>query len=199
MGRTDFRTRRWDEGDERWGRSGLQDISAGNGEVLGEHMARRRTRGGSRPVRRRVDDTVAIDEEYLKEMSGTEEGDDDEGNEGEAGPEEGAHTFGESGKAWMTVEIAEDNLQATVTALSFGGEKVEAAGRRRRSQRALPGPPWLKEGRPQGSHQESTRRVGGGGRSWWLRASLRKREKTATSWSNFCPTPSRRQASHTRL
>ena len=88
-------------------------------------MARRRTRGGSRPVRRRVDDTVAIDEEYLKEMSGTEEGDDDEGNEGEAGPEEGAHTFGESGKAWMTVEIAEDNLQATVTALSFGGEKLK--------------------------------------------------------------------------
>ena len=42
---------------------------------------------------------------------------------GEVLPEldEGAVTFGESGKAWMTVEIPEDGSAATLTALSFGG------------------------------------------------------------------------------
>ena len=101
-------------------------------------MAKRSTRGGSRPVRRRVDDTISLDEAYLEEMSGeaAEGGEgEDEGKEGgdkdrdgeregDVAPE-GAHKFGDSGKAWMTVEIPEDNQQATVTALSFGGEELK--------------------------------------------------------------------------
>ena len=81
-------------------------------------------------MRRRVDDTVSIDEEYLKEMSDSAEGGEsgegeDEEKKEETAAEEGTHPFGESGKAWMTVEIPEDNQQATVTALSFGGEELK--------------------------------------------------------------------------
>ena len=41
-----------------------------------------------------------------------------------SGSDEGATTFGQ-GKAWIAVDIPEDNKQVTVTALSFGGEELK--------------------------------------------------------------------------
>ena len=104
-------------------------------------MARQRAR--DRRPRKRVDDVVTLDKEYVEQMKETKEAESAEaapsaepegvkGVEGEAKPassapspepDENAKTFGEQGKAWMTVEITEDHRQATLTALSFGGEE----------------------------------------------------------------------------
>ena len=105
-------------------------------------MARRPKRSKTRT---RVDDLVAIDEAFLAEQEAAkkaEDGDpesqqeagkpesssdDAEGQsatdgEQQDGLDEGATTFG-SGKAWIVLDVSEDNKQATVTALSFGGER----------------------------------------------------------------------------
>ena len=42
-------------------------------------------------------------------------------------PEENAATFGAEGRAWLVVEIGEDGMQATLTALSFAAEEEIAA------------------------------------------------------------------------
>ncbi len=39
-------------------------------------------------------------------------------------PDPQAKTFGDEGKAWLNVQISKDKLQATLTAISYGGAKV---------------------------------------------------------------------------
>ena len=106
-------------------------------------MARQRAR--DRRPRKRVDDPVTLDKEYVKQMEAVEKKEESSDSESVAPPpdadektpepeaevshtepDEGAKVFGERGKAWMTVEIAEDKQQATLTALNFAGETVKA-------------------------------------------------------------------------
>ena len=87
-------------------------------------MAKRRIKSG--PRRRRIDDLAARDEEFLTEVAGESESEwAEEGEGAKQESHEDARTFGESGKAWMVVELSEDNQQATLKALSFGGEKIK--------------------------------------------------------------------------
>jgi hypothetical protein len=99
-----------------------------------------RQKASNRRPRPRVDDVVTLDTEYVEQMKETDEAQSSdtapavaEGSEETTKPEpsvpdqpdENAQTFGEQGKAWMTVEIAEDHQPATLTALSFAGEKLK--------------------------------------------------------------------------
>ena len=97
-------------------------------------MAKRTSR--DRRPRQRVDGVVEMDEAYVEEQkaeqeAGSEVQADDgpepqtEGDEEPQAvdPDEGALTFGDDGKAWLTLEISEDKQQATVKALSFAGEE----------------------------------------------------------------------------
>ncbi len=104
-------------------------------------MARQKVR--DRRPRKRVDDVVTLDKEYVEQMKAAEKAESSEAApkespaaEDEAAestqqevshpdPDEGSHVFGEQGKAWMAVEIAEDHQQATLTALSFAGQKMK--------------------------------------------------------------------------
>ena len=96
-------------------------------------MVRQKVR--DRPPRKRVDDVVTLDEEYVEQMRQAEEASSpsppsvaSEFVEQEVFhfvPDEGAYVFGEQGKAWMKVEISEDYQQATLTALSFAGQKMK--------------------------------------------------------------------------
>ena len=105
-------------------------------------MARQRPR--DRRPRKRVDAVVTLDKEYVEQMREAEsieaekEEDSAPSSEEEAASDpaaqeerpapaldDDAHPFGPEGKAWMKVEIPEDHGQATLTALSFGGEKLQ--------------------------------------------------------------------------
>lgn len=96
-------------------------------------MAHQRVR--ERRPRKRVDDMVTLDKEYVEQMDAAKKAESSEtapptsnGPEDKAAETEElevAHVFGEQGKAWMIVEIAEDHQQATLTALSFAGQKMK--------------------------------------------------------------------------
>lgn len=89
-------------------------------------MARQRAR--DRRPRKRVDDVVTLDKEYVEQMEVAAKAKGSESAQQEVShpdPDEDVHVFGEQGKAWMVVEIAEDHQQATLTALSFAGQKMK--------------------------------------------------------------------------
>ena len=81
--------------------------------------------------------TVQPDEDYTPETSEEEKSDDVAAEEAEAEedtatepepipPDEGAKSFGEGERCWAVVEISEDSLQATLTAMALNGRPITA-------------------------------------------------------------------------
>ena len=107
-------------------RARVDDLVAVDEAFLAEQEIAKKAGGGDKDAK---EGEAAGKETDAKQPSGSE-GDSAEptasaatGEEQPSGRDEGAKSFGE-GKAWIAVEIPEDNKQVTVTALSFGGEEL---------------------------------------------------------------------------
>ena len=75
-------------------------------------------------------------------------------------PDPQAKTFGDEGKAWLNVQISKDKLQATLTAISYGGAKVRGPGDRHRAHREIQHRARFERRRHQGSGGQGAQREG---------------------------------------
>jgi len=86
-----------------------------------------------------VDEVVKLDEEYAElaraaeatKAAAAEKAEaEEQAKDGDASPPDEPDpegiAFGPGGKAWMTVEVAGDKQQATLTAVAFGGEAIDS-------------------------------------------------------------------------